>query len=290
MALLAATCSKIGPPAAQAPASAPPAQPTARRLHPIKPAPIAPAPPKNLGFLSAKGNIIQLPAGVGSSGTSPILLTIQPPARPAGTSTANIQYQVVPQIQGAQTIQMVPQGGQIQIIPGTNQAIITSPVTVQAPAPSPAQKAVPIKPSTQKRRQNNTNIAPATNIVRLPGGLALPLNVATGEVGATQIITESAAASPRPVKGKRGRKRLAAVVAPAPPPPSPPPIAEQVETVLIETTADNIIQVGSLHSFLTFYFNWRFLFLLHELYYGRITIKTLGNFLKILVLLYTVKT
>ncbi|KAF7703692.1 hypothetical protein HF521_022699 [Silurus meridionalis] len=242
---LAATCSKIGPPAAQAPASAPPAQPTTRRLHPIKPAPIAPAPPKNLGFLSAKGNVIQLPAGVGSSGSSPILLTIQPSTRPAGATTANIQYQVVPQIQGAQTIQMVPQGGQIQIIPGTNQAIITSPVTVQAASPTPAQKTVPIKPSTQKRRQNSTNISPATNVVCLPSGLALPLNVATGEVGATQIITESAGASPRPVKGKRGRKRLAAVVSPAPPPASPPPIAEQMETVLIETTAENIIQAGN---------------------------------------------
>lgn len=136
---------------------------------------------------------------------------------------------------------MVPQGGQIQIIPGTNQAIIT-PVTVQAATPTSSQKTVPIKPSTQKRRQNNTNVTPATNIVRLPSGLALPLNVATGEVGATQIVTESAASSPRPVKGKRGRKRLAAVV--APPPASPPAIAEQVETVLIETTADNIIQVG----------------------------------------------
>lgn len=255
MALLAATCSKIGPPAAQAPASAPPSQPTTRRLHPIKPAPIAPAPPKNLGFLSAKGNIIQLPAGVGSSGTSPILLTIQPPARPASTTTANIQYQVVPQIQGAQTLQMVPQGGQIQIIPGTNQAIITSPVTVQAASPTPAPKTVPIKPSTQKRRQN-TNVTPTTNIVRLPSGLALPLNAATGEIGTTQIVTESAAVSPRPVKGKRGRKRLAAVVAPAPPPASPPPIAEQVETVLIETTADNIIQVGSSCSVLDFYKIW----------------------------------
>lgn len=236
MALLAATCSKIGPPAAQAPASAPPAQPTTRRLHPIKPAPIAPAPPKNLGFLSAKGNIIQLPAGLGSSGTSPILFTIQTPARPAGTSTANIQYQVVPQIQGAQTI---------QIIPGTNQAIITSPVTVQAPTPTSAQKTVPIKPSTQKRRQNNANITPNTNVMQLPGGLSLPLNVATGDVGAAQIVTETAAVSPQPVKGKRGRKRQVPV-APSIPAPHPvsPPIAEQVETVLIETTADNIIQVG----------------------------------------------
>lgn len=95
--------------------------------------------------------------------------------------------------------------------------------------------------------------------MRLPSGLALPLNVATGEVGATQIVTESAAASPRPVKGKRGRKRLAAAVAPAPPPASPPPIAEQVETVLIETTADNIIQVGSSCSVLDCYNNWSLL-------------------------------
>ncbi|KTF71624.1 hypothetical protein cypCar_00043982 [Cyprinus carpio] len=167
LALLAATCSKIGPPAAQAPVSTPPSQPTTRRLHPIKPAPIAPAPPKNLGFLSAKGNVIQLPAGLGSSGASPIVFTIQSPSRPAGTSTANIQYQVIPQFQGSQTIQMMPQGGQIQIIPGTNQAIITSPFTVQAatpappplaPAQTPQQKRVTIKPSSQKRRQNNASL------------------------------------------------------------------------------------------------------------------------------------
>ncbi|XP_072516735.1 transcription factor Sp2 isoform X2 [Salminus brasiliensis] len=249
LALLAATCSKIGPPAAQAPVSTPPAQPTTRRLHPIKPAPIAPAPPKNMAFLSAKGNVIQLPAGLGSSGASPILLTIQTPTRPAGTTTANIQYQVVPQIQGAQTIQMMPQGGQIQIIPGTNQAIITSPVTMQAATPTPTSvatvpatpKTVPIKPSTQKRRQNNSNIASNTNVMRLSSGLTLPLNVATGEVGGAQIVTESAAATPRPAKGKRGRKKQVATPQPA----STPPSAEQVETVLIETTANNIIQAGN---------------------------------------------
>ncbi|XP_056591316.1 transcription factor Sp2 isoform X2 [Triplophysa dalaica] len=251
LALLAATCSKIGPPAAQAPVSTPPAQPTTRRLHPIKPAPIAPAPPKNLGFLSAKGNVIQLPAGLGSSGASPIVFTIQSPSRPAGTSTANIQYQMIPQFQGSQTIQMVPQGGQIQIIPGTNQAIITSPMTVQAstpappplaPAPVPQQKTVAIKPSSQKRRQNNANIN--TNVVRLPSGLTLPLNVATSDVGGAHVVTETAAA---PVKGKRGRKRQLAVAPPThvPQPASPSPVAEQVEALVIETTADNIIQAGN---------------------------------------------
>ncbi|XP_036399589.1 transcription factor Sp2 isoform X3 [Megalops cyprinoides] len=240
LALLAATCSKIGPPAAQAPVSSPPAQPTTRRLLPIKPAPIAPAPPKNLGFLSTKSNVIQLPAGLASSSPSgPILLTIQNPARPA---TTNIQYQVVPQLPGAcgQAIQMVPQGGQIQIIPGTNQAIITSPMTVPAlPVPATPQKALAIKPSVQKRRQNSTNV------VRLPGGLTLPLNVTAGEGGGAQITAEAAPA-PQAKATRRGRKKLAAASQPIPPASSPPPavaVAEQVETLLIETTADNIIQV-----------------------------------------------
>ncbi|KAG9333671.1 hypothetical protein JZ751_010741, partial [Albula glossodonta] len=248
LALLAATCSKIGPPAAQAPVSAPPAQPATRRLLPIKPAPIAPAPPKNLGFLSTKSNVIQLPAGLASSSSSgPILLTIQNPTRPAA---ASIQYQVVPPLQGTcgQTIQMVPQGGQIQLIPGTNQAIITSSMAVPAPSlPATPQKAVAIKPFTQKRRQNSANV------VRLPGGLTLPLNVATNEVGGAQIITDAAPApapAPAPVTkaSRRGRKKLAAASQPIPPTPSPPPavaVAEQVETLLIETTADNIIQAGN---------------------------------------------
>ncbi|XP_023680804.1 transcription factor Sp2 isoform X1 [Paramormyrops kingsleyae] len=244
LALLAATCSKIGPPAAQAPASTPPSQPTTRRLLPIKPAPIAPAPPKNVGFLSAKSNVIQLPAGIGSSSPSgPILLTIQNPARPAG---ANIQYQVVPQIQGscAQTIQMLPQGGQIQIIPGTNQAIITSSMTGPAQtAPATPQKALAIKPSPQKHRQNSANV------VRLPGGLTLPLNVSSSDGGAQILAEGTSAPAPPPAKAsRRGRKKLVASSQPLPQPSSPPPavaVSEQVETLLIETTADNIIQAGN---------------------------------------------
>lgn len=247
LALLAATCSKIGPPAAQAPVTSPPAQPQPRRLLPIKPAPIAPAPPKNLGFLSTKGNVIQLPAGLGSTAPgSPIVLTIQQsPARTNTSAPAGIQYQVVPQIQGAQTIQVMPQGGQIQLIPGTNQAIITTPMTMPAPAAATApvtpQKTVAIKPSLKLRKPNNT----AANMVQLPSGLTLPLNVATGEVGGTQIITETGAVTPTPGKGRRGRKKKV-VLAPEPPPPPPPqaasPTPEQMETILIEA-GDNIIQV-----------------------------------------------
>lgn len=219
--------------------------PQPRRLLPIKPAPIAPAPPKNLGFLSPKGNVILGPAPHGN----PIVLTIQ--ASPARTNTAapaNIQYQMVPQIQGTQTIQVMPQGGQIQLIPGTNQAIITTPMTVPVPAAATAPitppKTVTIKPSPKSRKPNNST----ANIVQLPSGcLTLPLNVATGEVGGTQIITETAAAtSSNSGKGKRGRKKKVVLsTLPQLPPPaqaaSPPP--EQMETYLIDT-GDNIIQVG----------------------------------------------
>ncbi|XP_040041442.2 transcription factor Sp2 isoform X2 [Gasterosteus aculeatus] len=242
LALLAATCSKIGPPAAQAPVTSPPAQPQPRRLLPIKPAPIAPAPPKNLGFLSAKGNVIQLPAGLGSAAPgSPIVLTIQQsPARTHSSGPANIQYQMMPQIQGAQAIQMMPQGGQIQLIPGTNQAIITTPMTVPAPAAAPVtpQKAVAIKPSPKQRKPNHSG----GNMVQLAGGITLPYNVATGDVA----VTETPAAAPKPGKGGRGRKRKVVLAYPPSYPPaqpaSPPP--EQMETILIEAV-DNIIQAGN---------------------------------------------
>ncbi|XP_061840331.2 transcription factor Sp2 isoform X1 [Nerophis lumbriciformis] len=254
LALLAATCSKIGPPAAQAPVSSPPSGLQPRRLLPIKPAPIAPAPPKNLSFLQAKGNVIQLPSGLGATAPgSPIVLTIQQsPAHPGPQAAGNIQYQMMPQIQGAQTIQMMPQGGQIQLIPGTNQAIITTPMSVPAPAaaapavaPLSTQKTVAIKPSSKGKKSI------AANVVQLPGGLTLPLNVATGEVGGAQIVTEAAAADP-PAAGKarRGRKKKAALLAQAPalPPPLPqapsPPPVDQLETILIEA-GDNIIQAGN---------------------------------------------
>ncbi|CDQ66481.1 unnamed protein product [Oncorhynchus mykiss] len=151
LALLAATCSPYQCPSYPTPTS--PSPPHQARPH-------RPRPPKNLGFLSAKGNVIQLPAGLGSNNPgTPIVLTIQQsPGR--STQTSNIQYQVMPQLGGTQTIQMMQQGGQIQLIPGTNQAIITTPMT----------KTVAIKPSPRGRKPN------AANVVRLPSGLTLPLN------------------------------------------------------------------------------------------------------------------
>lgn len=245
LALLAATCSKIGPPAAQAPVTSSPAQPQPRRLLPIKPAPIAPAPPKNLGFLSAKGNVIQLPAGLApTTPGSPIVLTIQQsPARTNNPTPTNIQYQMVPQIQGPQTIQVMPQAGQIQLIPGTSHAIITTPMTMPAATTSVTpQKTVAIKPSPKPRKPDNA----AGNLLQLPTGLTLPLNVATGEVGGAQIVTETATAHPIPVKGRRGRKKKVVLAAQPPPPSLPPqpasPSSGQMETIVIEA-GDNIIQV-----------------------------------------------
>ncbi|XP_033911300.3 transcription factor Sp2-like isoform X2 [Acipenser ruthenus] len=247
LAMLAATCSKIGPPAAQAPASTTPAQPATRRLHPIKPAPIAPAPPKNYGFLSAKGNVIQIPAGLGSSNTAgaPLVFTIQnPPVLGKGARpNASIQYQVVPQFQTAdgQAIQVsgVPQSGhsEIQIIPGTNQAIITT--TAQPPPPAAQQKTVAVKPS--QKGQNSAGM------VKLPCGLTLPLNSFIGDGCTTQFVTEAAPVSPVKTT-RRSRKKLAAAaqaVAVVQPQQQATAVAEQVETLLIETTADNIIQAGN---------------------------------------------
>ncbi|XP_014328898.1 transcription factor Sp2 isoform X1 [Xiphophorus maculatus] len=239
LALLAATCSKIGPPAAQAPVTSPPAQPQPRRLQPIKPAPIAPAPPKNLGFLSAKGNVIQLPPGLSPSAPgSPIVLTIQQsPARTNAAGPANIQYQMMPQIQ------VMPQGGQIQLIPGTNQAIITTPMTMPAAAaatPVTPQKTVAIKPSLKVRKPNSA----AANLMQLPAGLTLPLNVATGEVGGSPVVTETASSPPMPGKGRRGRKKKVVLPAELPPTQAASPPPEQMETILIEA-GDNIIQAGN---------------------------------------------
>lgn len=176
------------------------------------------------------------------------MLTIQQsPARTNNPTPTNIQYQVVPQIQGPQTIQVMPQAGQIQLIPGTNHAIITTPMTIPAATTSVTpQKTVAIKPSPKPRKPDNTS----GNVLQLPTGLTLPLSVATGEVGGAQIVTENAAAPPISVKGRRGRKKKVVLASqpppPALPPPPPPqpasPSSGQMETIVIEA-GDNIIQV-----------------------------------------------
>ncbi|XP_029068157.1 transcription factor Sp2 isoform X2 [Monodon monoceros] len=248
LALLAATCSKIGPPAVEAAVTPPaPPQPAPRKLVPIKPAPLPLSPGKNsFGILSSKGNILQI-QGSQLSASYPggqLVFAIQNPTMiNKGTrSNASIQYQTVPQIQASnsQTIQVQPNlTNQIQIIPGTNQAIIT-------PSPS-SHKPVPIKPApVQKSSTTTTPVQSAANVVKLTGGggnvtLTLPVNnlVNTSDTGApAQLLTESPPA-PLSKTNKKARKKTL--------PASQPPVAvtEQVETVLIETTADNIIQAGN---------------------------------------------
>ncbi|NWV27854.1 SP2 factor, partial [Origma solitaria] len=238
LALLAATCSKIGPPAVEAAVTPPaPPQPAPRKLVPIKPAPLPLGSAKNsIGILSSKGNLFQIQGSqVGASYPGgQLVFAIQNPAvlnktsrsSSSSSSSSNIQYQAVPG--GAQTIQVQP--NQIQIIPGTNQAILTP--------SSSSHKPVPIKPAPA---QKTAPASGASNVVKLPGGgnvtLTLPVNnLVTPEGGGqTQLLTDS------PSKpGKKPRKKAV-----SPGQPAAVAVAEQVETVLIETTAENIIQAGN---------------------------------------------
>ncbi|NXB36291.1 SP2 factor, partial [Eulacestoma nigropectus] len=242
LALLAATCSKIGPPAVEAAVTPPaPPQPTPRKLVPIKPAPLPLGSAKSsIGILSSKGNLFQIQGSqVGTSYPGgQLVFAIQNAAvlskgsrssSSTSSSSSNIQYQAVPQLQpgAAQTIQVQP--NQIQIIPGTNQAILTP--------SSSSHKPVPIKPApAQKAAATGTG-----GVVKLPGGsnltLTLPVNnlVSPEPAGQAQLLTDS--------PSKPGKKPRRKAVSPAQP--AAVAVAEQVETVLIETTAENIIQAGS---------------------------------------------
>ncbi|NXN23942.1 SP2 factor, partial [Nycticryphes semicollaris] len=242
LALLAATCSKIGPPAVEAAVTPPaPPQPTPRKLVPIKPAPLPLSSGKNsFGILSSKGNLFQIQ---GSQVGTPypggqLVFAIQNPAviNKGTRSSANIQYQPLPQIQatGGQTIQVQPNlPNQIQIIPGTNQAILTP--------SSSSHKPVPIKPAPVQK--GGASLAQGTsNVVKLAGGsnvtLTLPMNnlVSAAEPGTQAQILAEGPSKP----GKKTRKK-----AMSPAQPATVAVAEQVETVLIETTAENIIQAGN---------------------------------------------
>ncbi|NWT82120.1 SP2 factor, partial [Lanius ludovicianus] len=236
LALLAATCSKIGPPAVEAAVTPPaPPQPTPRKLVPIKPAPLPLGSAKSsIGILSSKGNLFQIQGSqVGTSYPGgQLVFAIQNPAvlnkASRSSSSSNIQYQAVPQLQPgtAQTIQVQP--NQIQIIPGTNQAILTP--------SSSSHKPVPIKPAPAQKAAAGTG-----GVVKLPGGsnvtLTLPVNnLVSPETGSqAQLLTDSPSKpSKKPRKKAMSPAQQAAVA-----------VAEQVETVLIETTAENIIQAGN---------------------------------------------
>lgn len=230
---------------------APPAppQPAPRKLVPIKPAPLPLSPGKNsFGILSPKGNILQI-QGSQLSTSYPggqLVLAIQNPTvvSKGARSNASIQYQAVPQLQagGSQTIQVQPSlTGQIQIVPGTNQAIIAS-------SPS-GHKPVPIKPAPVQK----PGTAPAqsgASTVKLTGAggnvtLTLPVNSLVNAAGDPGTPAQLLAESPPAPLSKTSKKARKKGLPPAQPPPAPVAVAEQVETVLIETTADNIIQAGS---------------------------------------------
>nr|XP_025041001.1 transcription factor Sp2 [Pelodiscus sinensis] len=237
LALLAATCSKIGPPAVEAAVTPPaPPQPTPRKLVPIKPAPVPLGSSKNsFGILSSKGNLFQIQGS--QLGTSypggQLVFAIQNPTviNKGARSSTNIQYQTA----GGQAIQVQQNlANQIQIIPGTNQAIITP--------SSSAHKPVPIKPAPA-HKAGPASVQGASNVVKLSGGsnltLTLPVNNlvnATADPGAPAPGGTESPAKPC----KKSRKKAL-----SPAQTTAMAVAEQVETVLIETTAENIIQAGN---------------------------------------------
>lgn len=217
LALLAATCSKIGPPAVET-AVTPLVQqrPTRKRLIPIKPAPLPLSPGKSgIGLLSAKGNVIQIPQL--GTGNGQLFFTIQNPVGKTG------RYQ---------TLQTSPQalsqtlGSQFQIINSTDGG-----ASLQIAPASSSTKHVPIKPAPP---QKNSNVMKLTGTAGSNLTLTLPLN------NLADTSTEAGSHLVPSRQSKKPRKK------PLPHGPTPgSPTQEQVETVLIETTADNILQAGN---------------------------------------------
>ncbi|XP_073428550.1 transcription factor Sp2 isoform X3 [Dendrobates tinctorius] len=217
LALLAATCSKIGPPAVETAVTTPvPQRPSRKRLIPIKPAPLPVSPGKtSIGLLNAKGNVIQIPQL--GTGNGQLFFTIQNPGGKAG------RYQAL-----QTSPQAVPQtlGTQFQIInPNDGGA------TIQLTPHSSSTKHVPIKPAPP---QKNSNVMKLTGTAGNNLTLSLPLNNLSDSSSdiCSQLVSSR--------QTKKPRKK------PLPPGPSPgSPTQEQVETVVIETTADNILQAGN---------------------------------------------
>ncbi|XP_040187607.1 transcription factor Sp2 isoform X2 [Rana temporaria] len=217
LALLAATCSKIGPPAVES-AETPPVQsrPARKRLIPIKPAPLPASPGKTaLGIFSAKGNVIQIPQLSSSNGQ--LFFTIQNPVSKAG------RYQNV-----QSTNPGIPQnmGTQFQIVSSTDGG-----ATLQLAPVSNSTKHVPIKPAPP---QKPNNIMKVTGTSGNSLTLALPLN-------SLQDCSNEASSQLLPSKQckKARKKQFQTALTPS------SPSQEQVETVVIETTADNILQAGN---------------------------------------------
>ncbi|XP_073539597.1 transcription factor Sp2 isoform X2 [Phyllobates terribilis] len=217
LALLAATCSKIGPPAIETAVTTPvPQRPSRKRLIPIKPAPLPVSPGKtSIGLLNAKGNVIQIPQL--GTGNGQLFFTIQNPGGKAGRYQAlQTSPQAVPQTLGTQFQIISPNDG------GT---------TLQLTPHSSSTKHVPIKPAPP---QKNSSVMKLTGTAGNNLTLALPLNNLADS--SSEICSQLVHSR----QSKKPRKK------PLPPGPTPgSPTQEQVETVVIETTADNILQAGN---------------------------------------------
>ncbi|XP_053553463.1 transcription factor Sp2 isoform X1 [Bombina bombina] len=217
LALLAATCSKIGPPAVDA-AVTPPVPPRSarKRLVPIKPAPLPLSPVKTgIGLLSAKGNVIQIQSsqfGTTGTGNGQLVFTIQNPGAKSGRF---------------QTLQTQSQTLSSNL--GNQFQIITDGTTALFPPTISTSKHVPIKPAPPNK---------SNNLIKLPGttssGLTFSLPISSLD-SSTEPCTQLTLKS-----SKKLRKKPSSTV---PVPGSP--TQEQVETVVIETTAENILQAGN---------------------------------------------
>ncbi|KAM4691570.1 transcription factor Sp2 isoform 2-T4 [Rhinophrynus dorsalis] len=218
LALLAATCSKIGPPAVESAVTpAAPPRPARKRLVPIKPAPLPLSPAKaGIGLLSPKGNIIQIQSpqlGTVGTGSGQIFFTIQnPPGKAGRIQTLQTPNQAVQHSFGNQ-IQLFTDGSTALLAPATNSS-----------------KHVPIKPAPPQK----------TTLMKVPSSagtgltLALPLN---------NLAESSMETGTQPLPCSQSKKVRRKLPPPGPAPVSPTP--DQLETVVIETTAENILQAGN---------------------------------------------
>ncbi|XP_018089410.1 uncharacterized protein LOC100137620 isoform X1 [Xenopus laevis] len=220
LALLAATCSKIGPPAVESTVtSATPPQPARKRLVPIKPAPLPLSPGKaSIGLFSpSKGNIIQLQApqlNTVGTGNGQLIFTIQNPGGKIG------RYQTLQSTnQGLQN----SFGNQIQLISDSGTALL-------APSTN-TSKHVPIKPAPPQ---------PSNTLVKVPNNPATGLTLTLPISNLSDSTTDTGTPLVSGKQNKKVRKKpLPSVAVPG------SPSQDQVETVVIETTAENILQAGN---------------------------------------------
>ncbi|XP_055512891.1 transcription factor Sp2 isoform X1 [Leucoraja erinacea] len=240
LALLAATCSKIGPPAAESGSSPSPVavQVVTKKLPLLKPAP-APNGQNggNLSFITANGKVFQLQGSqvVSSSNSGQLFLAVPNQAAAGKSMRPGLQYQVVPQLQtlGGQQLQIANvqqnMAGQIQIIQGSNQAFVT------ATTPKSCSQTVQVKSSPSPLRVQSQG-----NVIKLAGGgnvaLSMPVSnlMGAGDGVPVQVTSEALCGGGLAKPGKRSRRKSA----------NPPPVMAETVT-LVEATSGSVLQPGT---------------------------------------------